>query len=531
MPGRLAIDFGTSNSVVALWDEPAQVGRAQVLSPFSTAYDQNGESVPLIPSLIHYTDDNRRWMGDQVLQQNLRSHPSTFRWMKRYITNRSPARKMAGGQMRSNFDAGGDFLAALLAVAVEQFGIADEEIALTIPVESFEHYDNWMTDVVEAAGIARYRLIDEPSAAALGYGVNIQSGDVYLVFDFGGGTLDVSVVLIEESGPDRANRHCRVLGKAGASVGGATIDQWLFMDLLRRHGKSDADDDVRRMSTALLQECQAAKERLSHETQAEIMAVDPDTGGVLQAGITRDDFEELLDEHEMFATVDRTIRRALAASAERGYQDEHIKQALVVGGSSLIPCVHKLVRRIFGRERVTLGRPMDAVARGAAAFVAGVDFFDHIQHDYAIRHIDPDGNGYQYTTVVEGGTAYPTAQPVFRKLVKAAYDGQVSLGIAIYEAGAELRRDAQHPAVELVFDPTGAARIVQVDAQEEEDRARFWMNEQNPTFLTAEPPANRGEARFEVEFTIDANKRLRVTARDLHSDQLTLREFPVVKLT
>lgn len=91
--------------------------------------------------------------------------------------------------------------------------------------QAFEHYENWLSNVAETAGIRRFRLIDEPSAVALGYGAHIQLGDVYLIFDFGGGTLDVAVGLIEESEQSQVGRRCRVLGKAGLDIGGATLDQ------------------------------------------------------------------------------------------------------------------------------------------------------------------------------------------------------------------------------------------------------------------------------------------------------------------
>ena len=85
--------------------------------------------------------------------------------------------------------------------------------------------------------------------------------------------------------------------------------------------------------------------------------------------------------------------------------------------------------------------------------------------------------------------------------------------------------------VELVFDPSGAARITRLTPAEQEKRAMFWMNEHNQTFLTAEPPARRGEARFEVEFSVDENKRLTITARDIITGRLTHKDYPVVKLT
>jgi molecular chaperone DnaK (HSP70) len=538
MPGRLGVDFGTSNTVVAVWDEARKEGVPLHVPdygrPLLYRRGQSTESVSLIPSLIHYTADNRRWLGQQVLAQDLAHSERTFRWMKRYVANRSPLKVRLDGRAVSHFDAGRDFLSAVLTFAAAELGLRDEEVALTVPVESYEHYEDWLAGVAEAAGLPRFRLIDEPSAAALGYGASIQAGQVYLIFDFGGGTLDVAVVLLEDAASPGAESgegcRCRVLGKAGAELGGMTIDQWLFQDVLQRCGRHDSDDDVRQVSRLLLRECERAKERLSGHERADITVVHPHTGAALAADFTRGQFEELLDRHEMLTRLDQTVRRALNAARERGYAEDNVHRVLLVGGSSLIPCVQRTVQRIFGRERVLLDRPLDAVARGAAAFVAGVDFYDHIQHDYAVRHVDPRKGDYEYRVVVQRGTPYPTAQPVARLLVKASHGGQAQLGLAIFELG-ERRRHAGGQPVELVFDPSGAARVVQVTPDEEERRTYFWVNEHSPTFLHADPPARPGEPRFEVEFGIDANKRLLLTARDLVTGRLTHRDYPVVKLT
>jgi molecular chaperone DnaK (HSP70) len=251
---------------------------------------------------------------------------------------------------------------------------------------------------------------------------------------------------------------------------------------------------------------------------------------VLSADFTRGDFEELLDRHEAFTKIDQTVRRALNLARERGYGEESVKAVLMVGGSSLVPSVQRAVQRMFGRERVLLHRPLDAVARGAAAFVAGVDFYDHIQHDYAIRFVNPRKGDYDYRPLVKRGTPYPTAEPVARLTVKATYDGQPQLGIAIYELGERRAGGADGP-VELVFDPSGAARVVTVTPDEEDRRTYYWINETVPTFLVADPPARQGEARFAVEFGIDGNKRLLITARDLVTGRVTHRDYPVVKLT
>lgn len=356
--------------------------------------------VSLVPSLIHYADDGRRWLGEQVRQRNLYHSLRTFRWMKRYIALRSPARVHLDGRDISFFDAGRDFFSGLLKIVAAELGVGDEEVAFTVPVESYEHYEEWLAGVAEAAGMPRFRLIDEPSAAALGYGAHIQPGNVYLVVDFGGGTLDVAVVLIEEAEKAAAGRRCRVLGKAGMELGGTTIDQWLFQKVLEQNGRDDKDPQIQRLSPDLLIKCEEAKERLSAQHEAQLTVMDPHTGAVLAAQFTRSQFEELLDEHEALTQIDQTIRRAVYAAHERGYKEDDIKAVLLVGGSSQIPCVQRTIQRIFGRERVMLHRPLDAVARGAAAFVAGVDFYDHIQHDYAIRYFDPKKKETMRTTLL-----------------------------------------------------------------------------------------------------------------------------------
>ncbi len=116
---------------------------------------------------------------------------------------------------------------------------------------------------------------------------------------------------------------------------------------------------------------------------ADFMAKDPRSGSILKGHYTRSTFENLLDENGMFEMMNRVVDRALVDSAERGYDSDSITNVLLVGGSSLIPCVRRSLRHRFG-DRVRFDRPLDAVALGAAAFIGGVDLLDHIQHDYWI---------------------------------------------------------------------------------------------------------------------------------------------------
>lgn len=531
MSGRIGIDFGTSNSVVAVWDPVTEAPLVLDVPDMGAIQKVGGQRATVVPSLVNYGSD-AVWLGGQVLERNLYDDRSTFRWMKRYVSQRAAAvpRDTPAG-MRSALDAAADFLTGLVEIAMDETGSdATDEVAFSVPVESFEHYEQWLREVTEKVGISRFRLIDEASAAALGYQASIQPGDVYLVFDFGGGTLDVSVVLIEDGQQSTSGRRVRVLGKSGAAVGGSRIDQWLFSEVLRRQGRRDSDDDVRPLSSELLVSCETAKETLSSHSQAEVSAQGP-SGRVLSEQVTRDEFEDLLESHGVYSEIDRVVRSALARSGERGYDMEKVKSVLLVGGSSLIPSVQKQVTRMFGKERVQLTRPLEAVAMGVASFVAGVDFFDHIQHDYAVRHVDPRTQDYGYRPIVPAGTQYPTDGPIASVTVKGSYDGQEELGIAVFELASTVSRLDDAGAVELVFDAAGAARVVEVTVDDRRRRSHFWMNEGSPTFLAADPPAKQGDARFRVDFHVDAGKQLLVTAQDLRSGKWLLDRHPVVKLT
>ncbi len=531
MAGRLAVDFGTSNTVVAVWDETQRQGVPLHIPEYGHQSHQGDETLSIIPSLIHYAEDERTtWVGQQVVERGLRQSNRTFRWMKRYISHRSPARVRLGEREITPYMAGQDFLQSVLLSASALADLQDEEVALSVPVEAFEHYENWLISVAENSRMPRLRLIDEPSAAALGYGAHIQPGNIYLLFDFGGGTMHAAVVLIEAEESSLEGRRCRVLGKAGRDIGGATIDQWLYQEVLRLNHRRDYDDEVRQVSAKLLVECERVKERLTFEEEARLEVENPQTGTVFSAEFTRAGFEKMLEERNLILDINQTLSSAINGAAEHGYDENSIQAALMVGGSSQIPEVQRTLYNRFGRERVRFNRPLDAVARGAAAFVAGVDFYDHIQHDYAIRYVDPRTGQYSYRKIVEKGTKYPTVEPVTTLEIKSVRDGQVQLGVDIFELSEKHQRPSTRP-VELVFDTSGAARIQTLTPQEQEQRARFWMNEKNRTFLPAQPPTRGNENRFKVEFRIDENKRLVITAYDLLTGRLIYDNHQVVKLT
>ena len=136
MSGRLAIDFGTSNTVLATWDAQKGEGVPLHIPDYGRRSLQGSEEVTVVPSLIHYDTDNRRWVGNQVVEKGLNNSRRTFRWMKQYISNRSPIKIRIDGQEITPFQAGRDFLTSVLAIASQEIGLKNEEVALSVPVEA-----------------------------------------------------------------------------------------------------------------------------------------------------------------------------------------------------------------------------------------------------------------------------------------------------------------------------------------------------------------------------------------------------------
>ena len=526
MAGKIAIDFGTSNTRVAVWDEGKKAGKPLFIPGITTTtiVKVDGKEIESfnIPSLIHYNQASVT-IGNSVIQNGQESSPSTFKWIKRYISNRMELPRKVGDRRVGYSEAGSDFLNQLFNYISANIDFGDEEVVFTVPVDSFEHYQEWLTHVCEKAGITRWRLLDEPSAAALGYGVQIQANDVYLIFDFGAGTLDVSVVKIEDN--PMGGKRCRVLGKSGAELGGSIIDNWLYQDVVRQNNL--VAEDVLNLSMLILSEVEKAKVKLSFDERANISVTDFTSGNVVAAFWTRTRFEDLLEENGFYHTLQSTLDHALNDARERGIGKDLIKAVLLTGGSSLIPSVKKTITRIFG-NKVFYHQPLDSAVLGAAAFAGGVDFYDHIHHDYALRYYNAQKKDYDYEILVEAGTSYPTKVPVKELTIKAAFDNQASLGLDIYEVNRKHISNESAP-LDLVFDPNGGARFT--PKKDAKILSSFWMNEKNPTFIKAVPLAKKDEARFPTRFSIDGNKRLCVTVFDNHTRQPLMIDHPIIRLT
>jgi molecular chaperone DnaK (HSP70) len=534
---RIGIDFGAANTVVARWDESLGRGEPVPLDGIDLSREAaDGVTQRVIPSLIAFSHNgDQRWVGAQVANRPellSDSGVSVFQSSKAAVTGRAvDIARHVGDRKITGREAATQFLGDVTALAVLAVGADDLEIVATAPVETFDTYRDWLVREV-GAGLAgtRLRVVDEATAAAVGYQARMSPGEVFCVFDFGAGTLDISVVRVTEPDETRAGPGVRAIAKAGLDLGGNHIDALLAEWAAVRAGVPNGDAVAwNRVFRLLLVSAEAAKVALTSRDRAVIEARDPLTGTRYRARISRPEFEELLHDHDVLGRAGRGLRKALDDAAARGYPSGEIAGVFLVGGSSLIPAVQHLVRMQFDPSIVRQERPLEAVAAGAAAIAGGQELHDHIQHDYAIRHVSDRTGGYEFETLVQAGTAYPTPEPVKSLTIKAIHPRQRRLGIAIYELAHATYRDASVD-LEIIFDADGGARTVPVNAQRRQERAMLWLNEDSPTFLEADPPAVAGDDRFRLDFRVDSAKRLTVSAFDLKRKIWVLDHQPVVRL-
>lgn len=568
MPGRLGLDFGSSNTIAALWDAAAGDGRTLPLANLTRVMrDPQQRELHAVPSLMHYFGPTGVWVGQQVIEKQLQTAtPGTFRWMKTYVGSRMLLPRQVDGRTLDNFQVAGDFLRQILIAAGAQINLAEEDVAVTVPVEAFEHYQNWLDEVVQSAGVLRPRYLDEASAAALGYTARIRAGAPFMTFDLGGGTLDVSIVRLEDT--PGGQPRCRCLGKAGAQVGGGAIDQWLARDVLNRADFQDTakaivlgrgvaaavgesypervalrwaigatggltEAQARALFPLLLQEAERVKEALTAAEAETFDLKDPKTGLQIQHRYSRGAFEDLLEANGLYTKINAVLDAAEGQAREHGYDKDQLQAVLMIGGSSLIPSIRRLVRARYG-ERVRCERPFDAVAVGAAAYVAGAGFDDRIRHAYALRPFDRASGQYAYKTIVRAGTPYPCEimrpndpkQPLVLTIM-ASHDQQTKLGLQVYEVAERSSVACGGGGLDLVFDQNGAARYV--PRADEADVTHREIG--SATFIHCQPPAQKSAPRFLATFAIDDQRHLCVTVQDTLTGKTLHRKQRMVKLT
>jgi molecular chaperone DnaK (HSP70) len=524
-----AIDFGTSNTVIARWNP---VTAAAELVNLTAASDRGGANPALIPSLAYIEDaaTAKVVVGQQVRDRGLdiATDPRFFRNFKRGIGAAVQGfLPTLDGQALSFEQVGAWYLTTL----IHQLR---QTLVLTVPVDSFEAYRHWLGRVCQELQVEQVRLIDEPTAAALGYGVADQ--EVLLVVDFGGGTLDLSLVQLNLSASagqtgrpplgfilkwgetrlkeNQPRKIARVLAKAGQPLGGTDIDNWL-LDYFVQHQACTVTPLTLRLAERL-------KIQLSQRPQASEVYFDPANFDTLDLQLDRDTFEQILAEHQFLPKLGASMTELLQQARRAGISPADINSVLLVGGTSQMPIVQTWLQQYFPAEKIRSHRPFAAVAEGALQLTQGLELNDFLYHGYGIRYWDRRQNTHNWHPLIRAGQAYPMREPV-ELVLGASVSAQPSIELIIGELGQETTGtevffdgdrlitrsfSSQGPQVQALNDREGSRQIAQLT-----------------------PLGQPGRDRIKVQFWVDGNGQLRLTVDDLLTQERLCTDQVVAQLS
>lgn len=539
MQTHWAIDLGTTNTVVARW----QGTHAETIHLEQVGELEPTWQTPLVPSVVFFEDVNRGYIGKQALAAD-EVMRATFagrltpvaRAFKRILSRSSQqhvaevgnssvtARQCATVFLRELIEIIGQRERDLTSDTIPRWNLVRRFVAwarreglvndltMTVPVDSFEPYRMELLNISRKLGVQRFRIIDEPVAAALGYGIDLSDDRNLLVVDFGGGTLDLAIVRTNLSqaagggdvrrGP--GHRRAELISARGLSLGGEVVDEWVTeMACSRLSAHAERFRPYLRIQAEAIKKELSGKLLTTDDSYFQLPGMEP-------IRVTRKEFLETLENRGLYKMIDRLAEAVLEDSAHR-FSIADLDAVLLTGGSTLLPGVRELFEKRFGASRVHYWEPFEAVVKGAAIFGAGYYVDQIIHHDYAIRVYSDSAQCTEYELLIKRGTPYPTPE-AFQTRYYAVAPRQQLFSLPVCEVGFAGRH-----SIPWKRRGNGNDYWTPDPNTTEESECVVVLNEGDQLRLT--PPGQDSRARLRVDFAIDSERFLCATIHDLLRDR------------